>query len=353
MTESRNMSKIENYKWGSLLDLTGKGLSQFNAVGEKMNCSQIMRNAGLDWQVQMTAAQSTNGGKTITSDKFFNLVKDNKEILVGGLTNQYHPMQNEKLAELGDYFAKKVNINFEHCFSYDNDKAITFLANTNGSFNIGDDVVKNYLMFNNFHTGRDKTKINTTNISIWCSNTYMQALKDNDQFMLAITHRIEFNSDLENLVKNKIDLALKSNEEYKEQALALDSKEIKSEQDLLKYFILVYGDKELFAEFEKHGKKDYSFFNGLSGHQQIKRCYGIWNDIIETNGKIYKLQNTGNHVRRNTYWKAFNVTTYLEDHLRGGLDNQSARLKNTFTSNGLGNVKTKAMNVALELAKAA
>ena len=59
-------------------------------------------------------------------------------------------------------------------------------------------------MFNNFHTGRDKTKINTTNISIWCSNTYMKALSDNDQFMLAITHRIEFTSDLENLVKNKI-----------------------------------------------------------------------------------------------------------------------------------------------------
>jgi len=351
MVEMRNMTKIENYKWTSLIDLTNKGLSQYNAVGEKMNCSQIMRNAGLDWQVQMTPAQSTYDDKTITSNKFFNLVKDNKEILVGGLTNQYHPMQNEKLAELGDYFAKKVKINFEHCFSYDNDKSITFLANTNGSFNIGDDVVKNYLMFNNFHTGRDKTKIKTTNISIWCSNTYMKALSDNDQFMLAITHRIEFTSDLENLVKNKIDLALKSNEEYKEQALALDEVKLK-EQDLLKYFILVYGDKELFSEFDKHGKKDYSFFNGLSGHQQVKRCYGIWHDTIESNGKTFKLQNTGNAVRKDTLWKAFNCVTYNEDHLRGGIDNSSSRLKNTFTSNGLGNVKTKAMTTALELAAA-
>jgi len=99
--------KIENYKWTSLLDLTKKGLSQFSAVGEKMNCSQLMNNAGLDWNVQMTPAQSTYGGETITSDKFFNLVKDKKEILVGGLTNQYHPMQNNKLAEMGDHFSKK------------------------------------------------------------------------------------------------------------------------------------------------------------------------------------------------------------------------------------------------------
>jgi hypothetical protein len=340
--------KIENYKWTSLLDLTKKGLSQFSAVGEKMDCSQLMNNAGLDWNVQMTPAQSTHDGETITSDKFFNLVKDKKEILVGGLTNQYHPMQNNKLAEMGDHFSKKAGIHFEHCFSYDNDKAITFLANTNGSFNIGDDVVKNYLMFSNFHTGRDKTKINTTNISIWCSNTYMQALKDNDQFMVSITHRIEFNSNLENLIKNRIDMALKSNEEYKDQALALDGVQLK-EQDLLKYFILVYGNKELVSEFDKHGKKDYSFFNGLSGNQQIKRCYGIWNDCIESNGKTLKLQNTGNAVRNDTLWKAFNCVTYNEDHLRGGIDNTSARLKNTFTSNGIDNVKTKAMNTALSL----
>ena len=34
---------------------------------------------------------------------------------------------------------------------------LLFLAKTNGTFNIGDDVVKSYMMFNNFHTGRDKS----------------------------------------------------------------------------------------------------------------------------------------------------------------------------------------------------
>jgi hypothetical protein len=39
--------------------------------------------------------------------------------------------------------------------------------------------------------------------------------------MIAITHRVEFNNDLEQLVKSKIDQALQSNEEYKEQAITL------------------------------------------------------------------------------------------------------------------------------------
>ncbi len=351
MAERINMTKkIENFEWTSLLDLTGKGLSQFNAVGQNMNCSQLMRNAGLDFTVSLEPVifENSNGQK-IVDKKLKSLVKDDQEVLVSGLTDQYYPMQNESLARVGDHFAEKAKLSFEHCFSYDNNKAITFLANTGGSFNIGEDKVNNYLMFNNFHTGRDKSKINSTNISIWCSNTFMQALRDKEQFMISITHRIEFNSDLEQLVKSKIDQALQSNEEYKEQqAITLNGKQI-TESEMLKYFVLVY-NPQLVKEFEKAGMTHKAFNNVTgSGMTQIKRCYGVYNDMFESNGKTYKLQNTGNHVRKDTMWKAFNCVTYNEDHLRGGSDNGDSRLKNTFTMNGADNIKTRAMNTALEL----
>ena len=352
MAEMRNnMSKeIKNFEWTSLLDLTGKGLSQFNAVDQNLNCSQLMRNAELDFTVSLKPVEFTsNDGQTITDKKLKSLVKDDKEVLVSNLTDQYHPMQNESLARLGDHFAEKANLSFEHCFSYNNSKAITFLANTGASFNIGDDRVKNFLMFSNFHTGRDKSKINTTDINTWCSNTYMQALRDNDQFMISITHRIEFNSNLEQLIKSKIEQALQSNKQYKEQAITLNGKQI-TESYMLKYFVLVY-NPQLLNEFEKAGLtyKAFDNVNG-SGMTQIKRCYGVYNDIFESNNKTYKLQNTGNAVRSDTMWKAFNCVTYNEDHLRGGSDNGDSRLKNTFTMNGADNIKTRAMNTALELA---
>ena len=341
--------EIKNFEWTSLLDLSGKGLSQFNAVGKNLNCSQLMRNAELDFTVELKPVEFTNdSGQKIVNKKLKSLVKDDEEVLVSNLTDQYHPMQNESLARLGDHFAEKAGLSFEHCFSYDNSKAITFLANTGGSFNIGDDQVNNYLMFNNFHTGRDKSKINTTNISIWCSNTFMTALRDTEQFMIAITHRVEFNNDLEQLVKFKIDQALKSNEQYKEQAITLNGKQI-TESEMLKYFVLVY-NPQLLNEFEKAGLT-YKAFNEVngSGMTQIKRCYGVYNDVFESNGKTFKLQNTGNAVRSDTLWKAFNSVTYNEDHLRGGSDNGDSRLKNTFTMNGADNIKTRAMSTALEL----
>ena len=355
VTERSNfMKEIKNYEWSSLLDLTGKGLNQFNAVDQNLDCSQLMRNAGLDWDVDLKPVIFAKGGNTVAnelikSDKFFSLVKDNREVLVSGLTDSYHPMQNDQIARIGDHVARNTGIKFEHAFSYDRDKYVTFLAKTNGQFNIGDDVVKSYIMFNNFHTGRDKSSILTTNISVWCSNTFMNALKDNSQFKIGISHRIEFSTEFENLVKSKIDTALKSNQEYSEQAKTLDNKQIK-ESDLLKYFILVYNPK-LLGDFQK-SSMEYNSLNDLEGSNitNIKRCFGVFHDTIETNGKTYKLQNTGNHARKDTYWKAFNWVTYNEDHLRGGVDQVSSRLKNNFFTNGKGNIKTNAMQTALQLA---
>ena len=167
VTERSNfMKEVKNYEWSSLLDLTGKGLNQFNAVDQNLNCSQLMNNANLDWNVEMKPVLfETDNFITKKSDKFYSLVKDKKEVLVSGLTDSYHPMQNDQIARIGDHVARNTGIKFEHAFSYDRDKYVTFLAKTNGQFNIGNDVVKSYIMFNNFHTGRDKSSILTTNIN--------------------------------------------------------------------------------------------------------------------------------------------------------------------------------------------
>ena len=343
MAERIIMNEVKKMEWNSMMSMTGNKLSKFNAIDQNLNCSQLMRNAGLDWTVNKVPVQATIDNETITSDKFYSLIKsDNNKILVSGLTDQYHTMQNEKLAQLGDYFSNIAGVSFEHCFNYKDDKAITFLANTGGEFKIGDDVVKNYLMLTNFHTGRDKTKINTTSIQPVCENTFLMALSDIEQFYIGITHRVEFNDKMEELVYKKINDALKFNEVYKEQAETLNSYSL-TESDMLKYFILVY-NPNLITDFDK-SKKDYSFFNDLSGNKQIKSCYGIWHDTYENNGTMYKLENTGNDIRQDTLWKAFNCITYNEDHLRAG-----DRLANTFITNGKDNVKSKAMDVALKMA---
>ena len=345
--------KIEkNYEWQSILDLSGKGLKQFNAVDQGLNATQLLNNAGLDWKVTMKPVFFQNSNNVFeNSDKFFSLVRkkgNEEDVLVSGLTSSYHVNQNENMAKLGDHFSRIAGVNFEHAFDYDGGKRVTLLAKTNGGFNIGDDVVNNYLMLNTNHTGRDVNSINTTNIDIWCSNTFMQALKDKDQFFIKLSHRVEYNDQIESMVINKVNEALKFNEEYKEQAQALDTKQL-TEREMLNYFILVYSPKALSSFLTSKG--DYQSMSSLDvpNLTQVKRCYGVWHDVIESNGKMLKLQNTGNHARKDTMWKAFNCVTYNEDHLRGGRNSVDNRLKNTFVYNGIDNVKNRAMTEALKL----
>ena len=119
MAERIIMNEVKKMEWNSMMSMTGNKLSKFNAIDQNLNCSQLMRNAGLDWTVSKVPVQATIDNETITSDKLYSLVKsDNNKILVSGLTDQYHTMQNEKLAQLGDYFSSIADISFEHCFNY-------------------------------------------------------------------------------------------------------------------------------------------------------------------------------------------------------------------------------------------
>ena len=102
-------------------------------------------------------------------------------------------------------------------------------------------------MLNTNHTGRDVNSINTTNIDIWCSNTFMQALKDKDQFFIKLSHRVEYNDQVESMVINKVNEALKFNEEYKEQAQALDTKQL-TEREMRALAELLEGADELISQ---------------------------------------------------------------------------------------------------------
>ena len=88
MAERIIMNEVKKFEWESMMSMTGNKLSKFNAIDQNLNCSQLMRNAGLDWTVNKVPVQATIDDKVITSDKLFSLVKSNdNKILVSGGTN--------------------------------------------------------------------------------------------------------------------------------------------------------------------------------------------------------------------------------------------------------------------------
>jgi hypothetical protein len=67
------------------LDLTGKGLNQFNAVDQNLNCSQLMNNANLDWNVEMKPVLFAKDTDIVKSDKFYSLVKNDQRCFSIGI----------------------------------------------------------------------------------------------------------------------------------------------------------------------------------------------------------------------------------------------------------------------------
>ena len=71
MAERIIMNEVKKMEWDSLMSFTGNKLSKFNAIDQNLNCSQLMRNAGLDWTMNKVPVQATIDDKTITSDKLY------------------------------------------------------------------------------------------------------------------------------------------------------------------------------------------------------------------------------------------------------------------------------------------
>ena len=59
MAERIIMNEVKKFEWDSLMSMTGNKISKFNAIDQDLNCSQLMRNAELDWTVSKVPVQAT------------------------------------------------------------------------------------------------------------------------------------------------------------------------------------------------------------------------------------------------------------------------------------------------------
>tara|TARA_R100001244_G_scaffold75672_1_gene60264 strand:- start:271 stop:954 length:684 start_codon:yes stop_codon:yes gene_type:complete len=226
------------------------------------------------------------------------------------------------------------------------------MAKTNENFELaGGDKIEQYFYIASYHTGRDQVKIRSSRTRVVCNNTFSASLRENVAIKGAISHRIEFTNSIEKQVKEDLGISVEQMRKFKEQTEFLASKKLK-EKDLLNYLVLVYQPellKEKSFDTSKMFDKGYEF----KPSRNINKSYGAFHDTYEKNGKLLKLENTGNDLascKTDNWWKAFNCVTFNEDHLRGGATADEQRTKHALLENS--SIKGKALDIALELAKA-
>ena len=261
-------------------------------VASDLAPSQIMQQAGLDWEVRKES-MTTESGVEITGKKALVRSADNKVLDVIG--DNWNPVQNSEAFEFFSEYCLAGDMEMHTAGSLKGGQMVWALAKVKESFDIlGGDQVDSYLLFSNPHMYGKAIDVRFTPIRVVCNNTLTLSLGQKVANSVSLNHRTAFNPES---VKETLGIANEKFAKYKETAQFLASKKF-SVESLVQYYNEVFprtyqGKKEVtvkdFADLTNNAQKAYSF--------------------LETQ--------PGAEFGEGSWWSALNSVTYLTDHQMG------------------------------------
>ena len=282
--------------------------------------AQMLEAAKLDWRVEKVPAYANIAGSQIAIGKSA-LVRDRDNIILDVVSDDWNPVQNEEAFDFFNEFVMAGDMEMHTAGSLKGGQIVWGLAKVKESFELfKGDKIDSYLLFSNFHKYGCSTDVRFTPIRVVCNNTLTLSLNSAVERMAKISHRKIFEPGN---VKEMLGIATDKLSKYKEMAQFLGSKKAK-EEDIVEYFCRIFPVGP--------SKKE----NEVSRNAQIAL------DVLHTQ--------PGAEYAEGTWWQPFNAVTYMTDHLVG----RSADTRLTSAWYGANkNLKTKALETAIEMAEAA
>ena len=225
MAERIKMShEVETMAWANKVPWHRLG----RRVEDNLTPDQILRVADLDWQVDLkSVGWIDSDANDQYSNKFFSLIREKhtridgekipEQLLATGLTNQYKPIQNERMAQFFKEYIDNGVATMETAISLFNGQIVILMAKTNESFELaGGDKIEQYLYCANYHTGRNQLRIRSSNTRVVCNNTFTASLHSGSLIQKLISHRVEFTNEIEKQVKFDLGISVKQMSKFKE-----------------------------------------------------------------------------------------------------------------------------------------
>lgn len=290
-------------------------------VHNDLTPEQMLVKAGLDWTVDKVPSYVKIGKKEIATGQQA-LVRSSDKSILSMVSDDWNPCQNHEAFEFFNDFIMEGNMEMHTAGSLKQGKNVWALAKVKDSFEIlGGDKVDSYLLFSNPHEYGRCIDIRFTPVRVVCNNTLTLSLAGKNDLMVRLNHRSKFDP---NMVKQTLGIAQTKMGTYKEMAEFLASRAYTTET-VSNYL------KEVFPSLTT--KKDASVMS-----RPAAQAF----EVLETQ--------PGAEFGKNTFWQAFNATTYVVDHVLG--HSQETRLQSAWYGD---NRKRKlvALEKAVEYAEAA
>lgn len=280
---------------------------------------QMMKAAGLDWEVKKIPAYATVGKKRIAVGKSA-LIRTSDNKLLDVVGDDWNPCQNAEAFEFFNDFIGNGDMTMETAGSIMNGKRVFALARVKESFELfKGDKVDAHLLFSNPHMYGKTIDIQFTPVRVVCWNTLSLSLSLGSKNRVSVSHRVKFDGDT---VKQMMGIAKDKLTTYKEAAAYLGSKRF-TDESIQEYFGRVFGTVR--------GKK--------AEEDKNSRNARIAYDILE--------QQPGANFAKGSWWQGFNAATFMVDHVIGR--NQDNRMNSAWFGWGR-NLKVKALETAMEMA---
>jgi len=298
------------------------------AVPADLTPEQMLQAAGLDWEVKKYPSfvvLNENDPDSImeTGQSALIRTKDNKMLDV--VSDDWNPVQNAEAFEFFNEFVMAGDMEMHTAGSLRDGQIVWGLAKVKDSFELfKGDQIDSYLLFSNFHKYGFSTDVRFTPIRVVCNNTLTLSLNSKVERMVKISHRKEFKADQ---VKDMLGIATDKLQKYKEMAQFLGSKKAKTES-IVEYFERVFPLAGVTAEDKAEGKRSKNANIALG--------------ILDTQ--------PGAEYAQGTWWQPFNAVTFMTDHPVGR--SADTRLQSAWYGYNK-NLKTKALELAVEMAEAA
>lgn len=290
-------------------------------VRNDMTPAQMMKAAGLDWEVEKQNVFLANGTKLGNTQA---LVRTSDNKVLDTVGENWNPVQNAEAFEFFSEYVLAGDMEMNTAGSLFDGKRVWALAKVKESFDIlGGDQIDSYLLFSNPHKYGHAIDVRFTPIRVVCNNTLSLSLGSSTKNAVKLNHRAEFNPEM---VKEQLGIANEKFGKYKEVAEFLASKRF-SVESMLEFYSSVFPHSS-----NKNPKK----VEDMS--RPAKQAF----EVLETQ--------PGAEYGQGSYWSLVNSITYYTDHHAGR--NTDNRLNSAWFG---GNAKRKneAMNKALELANVA
>lgn len=306
-------------------------------VSDNLTPAQMLEAAGLDWKVEKKALVVDDLDHTLTSH--FAMVRDSDQKILGICGQEYQPTQNHDVFEFFDKFCKAGDMKMETAGSLHGGKRVWGLAKINGGFMLGGkDEVEGYILLDNPHIWGRSLQILFTPIRVVCNNTLTAALRNNtnQENTFRMSHDRAFDDQIKQQAAEKVGLAMKALDVFKDKAEFLAQKRAK-DQKVLEFFSKLV-NPDLFQTAQEMSE------DGTVNRSDLGRTVNRLMDIVHTQPGADLKTSAG------TWWGAFNAVTYYYDHVAG--TDQDKRL----TSAWFGSAATRkrqALDLAVEFAEAA